>query len=447
MRRNRDALLWPSDMRRNRDVLLSSSDLRRNRGALLVALGVDNLGSGSFLPVALLYVTRVVGLPLAVAGTVVAAGTVAGLGVPPAAGRLIDRVGPLRVVVAAEVVQALGALAYLAARGTAGVVAAAVLLAAGQQLFYSSLFSLIADVAGDGPKDRPFAVAGMVRAACFSAGGLAAGGLLTLAGPAAYRIGVIADAVSFAVCALLLALLVRVPRPARRDAGGGVRAGAARRGPLSDPPFLAVIAATGLAALSVDFFLSGMSVYVLGELHGRPWLPGATLALSAGLSGAGGTAALRVTRRLRRTTTMALGAGLYVAWCGACLAALAVPPGWRPADLLAATAVMALACLAFQRANALAEAVAPTAARGRYLAAFQYAFTVPGVIAPAVVALYSVTVWLPWLLVAASAAAAAVLVRWLSGRLPAAALRAEEAPAPRSDHAEAEQQAVGGHRG
>jgi hypothetical protein len=81
----------------------------------------------------------------------------------------------------------------------------------------------------------------------------------------------------------------------------------------------------------------------------------------------------------------------------------------RPADLLAATAVMALACLAFQRANALAEAVAPTAARGRYLAA--------------------------------------VLVRWLSGRLPAAALRAEEPPAPRSDHAQAEQQAVGGHRG
>jgi hypothetical protein len=59
----------------------------------------------------------------------------------------------------------------------------------------------------------------------------------------------------------------------------------------------------------------------------------------------------------------------------------------------------------------------------------------------------AVTVWLPWLLVGASAAAAAVLVRWLSGRLPAAALRAEEAPAPRSHHAQAEQQAVGGHRG
>jgi hypothetical protein len=54
----------------------------RNRARLLIALGVDKFGSGLFLPVVLLYVTWVVGLPLAVAGTVVAAGTVAGRGVP-----------------------------------------------------------------------------------------------------------------------------------------------------------------------------------------------------------------------------------------------------------------------------------------------------------------------------------------------------------------------------
>ncbi|HTW00140.1 MAG TPA: MFS transporter [Streptosporangiaceae bacterium] len=414
--------------------------MRRNRVALLIALGVDNLGSGSFLPVTLLYVIRVVGLPVAVAGTVVAAGTVAGLGVPAVAGRLTDRVGPLRVVVGAEVLQALGAAGYLAARGAASVAVAAVLLGAGQQLFYSSLFALIADVAGDGPKDRPFAVAAMVRSVCFSAGGLITGGLLTLAGPASYRIAVVADAASFAVCALLLALLVRVPRPAHRDpaprpgrdpGGRGTGAGtdvasevraavsARRRGPLSDRPFLVLIAAACLASLAGDFFLAGMSVYVLGELHSRPWLPGAAVAVAAGLTGAGGTVALRLTRRLRRTTAIALAAWLYVVFCGGCLAALAVPPGWRPAELLAATVVLALAGLLFQRANALAEAVAPAAVRGRYLAAFQYAFTVAGVVAPAVVALYSVAVWLPWLLVAACAALSAVLIRWLAPRLPA----------------------------
>ena len=199
----------------------------RSQFGLLAALGVDNFGSGLFLPVVLLYVTRVVGLPLALAGTVVALGTLAGLAVPPVAGRLADRVGPRRVVIGAELVQALGAVSYLAARGTAAVVLAAVLLAAGQQSFYSALFALIADVAGDGPKDHPYAVAGMVRAACFGLGGLAAASLLSLAGGEAYRLAVIADAVSFALCALLLALLVRDPAGPHRT---GRRPGQARPG-------------------------------------------------------------------------------------------------------------------------------------------------------------------------------------------------------------------------
>ncbi len=394
--------------------------MRTGRVALLIALGVDNFGSALFLPIALLYVTRVVGLPLVAAGTVVAVGAIAGLLAPPVAGRLVDRAGSLKVVVGAELLQAVGAAAYLAARSVVVVALAAVLLAAGQQLFYSSLSALICDLYGEGPKDRPFAVAAMVRSVCFSVGGLSVGALLSVAGTAGCRIAVAADALSFGACAVLLAVLVRVPRAAHRVSPA---AAGDTGGPWSDRRFLAVIVATGLGALSVDFFLSGMSVYMLGELHTRPWLPGAALALSAGLTGVGATAALRATRRMRRTTAMALGAGLYVIWCGSCAAALAIPAGWRPADLLAATVLMAVAGLLFQRAGALAEAVAPVAARARYLAAFQYAFTVPGVIAPAVVALYSVAAWLPWLLVGASAGLAAAALRWIAGRLPAIALR------------------------
>jgi MFS family permease len=396
--------------------------MRRNRVALLVALGVDNFGSGLFLPVVLLYVTRVVGVPLAAAGVGVAVGTVAGLGVPPVAGRWVDRVGPLRVVVCAELVQALGAVVYLAAHGAVAVGVAAVLLAAGQQLFFSSLFVLIADVAGGGPKDRPFAVAGMVRSASFAGGGLAAGVLLSLAGLDGYRIAVIVDAVSFVACALMLALLVRVAPP--RHWASHVKGSRAGR-LLADWPFLALIVATGLVALPVDFFLSGMSVYSLGELHTRSWLPGAALAVTAGLNGAGATVALRLTRRLPRTTAMALGAGAYVVWCAACGAALAVPAGWRSAELLAATVVMAAAGLLASRANALAEAAAPAAMRGRYLAAFQYAFTVPGVVAPAVAALFSVAVWLPWLLVGSAAALAVLVLRQVAAHLPASAVRLE----------------------
>jgi hypothetical protein len=308
------------------------------------------------------------------------------------------------------------------------VAVAAVLLAAGQQLFYSSLFALIADVAGDVPRDRPFAVAAMVRSACFGLGGLAAAALLSWAGTGGYRVAVIVDAASFAVCALLLGLLVRVPRPAHLAARAG---GAGSGGPWSDRPFLALIVVTGLVALPLDFYLSGMSVYVLGELHAEPWLPGAALALYTGLNSLGATAALWATRRLRRTSAMAWGAALLVVWCGVSVAAVAIPAGWRAADLLAGTVVLAAAGLAFGvRVNALAEATAPARARGRYLAAFQYSFTVPGVMAPAVVALFSVAVWLPWLLVGAAAGLAVLALRWLAGQLPARALRPEPSVRP-----------------
>jgi len=53
----------------------------------------------------------------------------------------------------------------LLAGNGAGVFVAAGLMAIGAQLFYCSVFVLIADVSTDEAKERPFAVVGMVRAA------------------------------------------------------------------------------------------------------------------------------------------------------------------------------------------------------------------------------------------------------------------------------------------
>jgi MFS family permease len=377
--------------------------------ALLVALGIDNVGSGLFLPLTLVYATRVVGLPLAVAGVTVTVGTVVGLGVPPVAGRFVDRVGPRPVVIASQVVQAAGAGAYFVADGVAGVAVAVCLLAAGQQLFYSALFALVTDVAGERGLDRPFAVVGMVRSACFGLGALVAAALLTSGG---LRVAVLVNAASFLGCALLLALRVRAPR-VPRAAGAPV--------PLSRR-FLALIGLTGLVALGLDFFLVGIPVYVLG-LGSPPWLPGVILALHTAVTSTCGVLAVRVTRGWPRTTTLALGAWLVVAWCGSCLAAAVVPAGWRPVWLLGAAVVLAASGLFFgARVNALAVALAPVAARGRYLAAFQYAFTVPGVLAPAVVALFAAGVWLPWVVVAVCATTAAIALPRLGRRLPAEAL-------------------------
>src|SRR5258708_30438143 len=105
--------------------------MTRNRLASLTALGVDNFGSGLFLPVALLYVTRIVRLPLATAGTIIALETMAGLAVPPIAGRPGGPAGPPAGVFSAPLPQGLGAGSLLVAPGPRLVAAAAPRLALG----------------------------------------------------------------------------------------------------------------------------------------------------------------------------------------------------------------------------------------------------------------------------------------------------------------------------
>jgi hypothetical protein len=346
------------------------TSIAMSRISLLIALGVDNAGSGFFLPLTLIYVTRVV-----------------------------DRAGPKPVVITSQLIQAAGAGAFLLAHGPGTVAVAAGALAAGQQMFYSSLFALISDVAGDGPKDRPFAVVTMVRAGCFGAGTITAGVLLATAGATGLRVAIAVDAASFVVCALLLGALVR---PAHRPVPDG-RTARLR----TDHRFLALIGCTGLLALAMDFYLVGLPVFVIDVVHGPPWLPGALLALSTAVNATCGTLALRATRGITRVAAMRVGAAGVVVWCGGCLAALAVPRAWLPVALLGIALVAAVsALLAITRANALADDLAPAAARGRYLAMFQYAFTGSGIVAPAVVGLFSVGAWVPPVLVAAGAAAA-----------------------------------------
>ncbi len=389
----------------------------RSRLALLCALGIDNFGSGLFLPLAILYTTRVVGLPLAVAGTVVSAGTLVGLLVPPLAGRLVDRVGPRAVVVTAQLLQAAGAATYLLADGIPLTVLAALLLAAGQQTYYSALFALIADVDEPGPHDRSFAVVGMVRSAAFGLGALVAGVVLVAAGRDGLRASVAGDAVSFVVAAAGLTLFVRAREHA---ADRAVSVDAEHPGSvLSNRPYLALIGLTGLAALAVDVFLVGMPVYVLDRLHGPGWLPGVILALLTAVTGTCAAAVVRATERLSRTTTMAIGAGAYGVWSVTVLAAAFLPASVRTSWLLGTTLLLASASLLFgARTNALAEAAAPRASRGRHLAAFQYAFTVAGVLAPAVVALFAVAIWLPWAVVAGCAGVAALALPRLGAALP-----------------------------
>jgi MFS family permease len=391
---------------------------------LIAGLVVDNLGSGMFLPLTVVFIVRSVGLAVGTAGTLLTVGTLVGLLAPALVSRVVDRVGPLAVVVVSMLVQAAGMVCYLLAHGVALTVVAAALVAGGTQTFYSALFALISGVVDTGPKDHAFAVVGMARAAAFGAGSLIAGLLLTLASTTGLRIAVGVDAISFVVAAGLLALLVRPSSTARshaHHAPGSERSARVGR----DRPFLALIGTVALLALVTDVFLVGLPVYALTVLHAPGWVPGVCLAMLTAATSTLTGVVIRATTNTRRTTALGIGAGFYIFWCVSAATALALPTGWAAPWLLGTTLLLIAGSLfADTRANAIAEAAAPAQSRGRYLATFQYAFTTAGLLAPLVVALFAVATWLPWLVVAVSAMLAIGALPWLTRSLPAHAITA-----------------------
>lgn len=394
--------------------------MRRSRFALLAGLGIDNFGSGLFLPLALVYATQVVGLPVESAGLAVTLGTTLGFSVPPVAGRLTHRFGPRFTVVTAQLVQGAGAVAYLLATDVAGLLVAAGLMAMGAQMFYCSVFVLIADVSTDEAKERPFALVGMVRAAAFGLGTLTAALALTQDSDSALRGLVAVDAATFGLAAFLLARFV--------DTEPVEHATARAVGPLTvlrDRSYVTLMLAVCLLGLVVDFALIGTPVFILDVVRGPVWLPGALLATGTALSSAFGVTVVNLLAGRRRTRSLQAGALVYAAFAVALMAALWVPARWLVPYAFAAWLLFVIGNKVFYPiAGALSEALPPRDARAGYMATFQYSFTTAQVLAPAVVGLFALAAWAPWAVIAAASLVGLVALASLEKAMPAESNRA-----------------------
>lgn len=381
--------------------------------ALLTGLAVDNFGAGLFLPLALVYATRVVGLEIGIAGPAVGLAAALGLAVPPVAGRLTHRFGPRASVVTSQLVQAAGALAYLLAEGVAGVFVGAGLMAVGLQLFYCSVFVLIADVSADESKERPFARVGMVRAAAFGSGALVAA-LVLAQGTVGLRWVVQVTAATYVVAAVVLARFV-VTDPVDHEATTAV-------GPvtvLRDRRYLSLMTAVSLLALTLDVALVGVPVYVLDVLEGPAWLPGALIAMGTALSSVLGVKVVDLLRGVRRTRSLQAAAALYALFGAMAMGAVWLPEPWIVPYFVTVWLLLVAANKVFYPiAGALSEALPPRGARAGYMATFQYSFTATQVLSPAVVGLFAVSHVLPWIVVATAALLGVLVLDRLGRTLP-----------------------------
>ncbi|SEG93982.1 Predicted arabinose efflux permease, MFS family [Nonomuraea solani] len=387
----------------------------------LVGMFVDALGNGLYLPLTLLFIHEVTGLPMTTVGLGVTVAAVVGLAANPVAGILIDRFDARRVLMATYVLRAVAFAAYPLVDGFVSLIAVAAVVAVGDRAYYPASGSYISVLAEGAARDRLYTLIATARNAAFGLGGLLSAGVVSIAGATGFAIIALVNAASFAVATACLVLSGRRAPAAPPGRPGGYRE------VFADRPFVGLVVAEQAYTLIHVILPVAMPVYAVTVLGVSPALLGVLYAINTVLVAAGQLPVRRWQRHSRRTHAMALSGLIMMLACAAYAATALLPAGpARVAGLLVATLVLTLGELTHTTPGwALAAAAAPPALRGRYLAIYQQTWAVAAVVAPAgFSAILGAAPAMLWVTLAVLVGLAALALLRLSRRLPPGAVAA-----------------------
>lgn len=403
----------------------------RGRVPLVVAQLVDALGTGLFLPFAVVYFHAAKAIPLATVGLMLSAAALLSLPAGPLAGPLIDRFGPRRVVVTSNLVRVLTFTGYVFTDVPWQLVVLVTVTLCDESQFRPAAAALVAQVADGGQRARWYAMERALRNTGFGAGGLLGSAVVGWGGNSGYTAVVVLNAVSFLTAAALVAAWRPAAVPGRSLPGGAAApapeaAGAAPgragyREVLADRAFRGVLFTVGVFALCDLALTVLLSAYVI-EARGLPaWQPGTLFALNTVLVVVGQTAVARATERHRRPRVLQVATLLWMVSFGL----FAVVPGGHSAVAFAGLALgmvvfTAAELLQAPASSALTVALAGERLRGRYLGLEELMWGLARVVAPALFTwLLARGAGLPWLVLALCCLAAVVVLRTLERVLPA----------------------------
>lgn len=434
-----ESLDHTSDPRPRSPGRLGLPDLHGRHG-LVAAILIDSIGTGLFLPFAVIYATLVAHIPLGVTGLLLSLATVVALPVAPIAGILADRFGAQRLVVAGNVIQGAGFAGYPLMTQPWHFFVCALGVAVGNQMYWATNGAFLAQVAQPDERDRWFALQGACRSAGLGGGAALAGVAVAVTGVGGYSWLAVLNTVSFVAAAGLIAR-VKVASPA--EVGGDdtiavtvhravAAEDAASRGywrVLHDGPFLGFTATNVAFSLIVLSISLALPVYIVEVLRRPPWVVGALFGMNTTVVALAQTLVVGWIERYRRTHALAFAAGLFgcafLVLAGLAYLSPAVQH-WVLAGLVLAMGMYTAAELVMAPLkNALVADAAPDALRGRYMAFYHLSWSVASATAPALLMslLTAGPLWL-WLTLATVAGAAVVALWLLDTRLPERATRA-----------------------
>ncbi|HRY10958.1 MAG: MFS transporter [Actinobacteria bacterium] len=353
---------------------------------LLAGLAFSALGNGLTIPLLIVYLHDIRGIPTTTAGLVVA--WVAGLQflLTPAIGWWIDRVGPRPVLMQGLLIEASGVACFplISDVGTAFLLTG--LYALGAAHLWPSQTALIARLV-DGPgRQRAYGVQFMLLNLGIGLGGLVSAVIVNESDPGSfvllYRLDALTYLVYFAAAATLVGLGGRLP-PAERTAEGGYREVLRDRRLVTLMGFTFVTAGCGWGAQEV-----GLPILVTQQAGlSVKWLAIAYACNTAVIVAAQLFVINRVEGRSRTNVLAIVGAVYAGSWLVAGVATF-VPPVTAGVLFCAGLAVFAIGETMWSPVSpGLLNDISPEHLRGRYNAMGTGAFGLAGVAGPAFSAL------------------------------------------------------------
>ena len=356
---------------------LGFPDVGRHR-RFVAALGIDALGGGIWMPLSMLYFLRQTDLTLVELGLVM---TVANLVVTPfvpLVGRLVDRLGPKRVMQGGNVVQGASFAAYPFVDSMLTVGLALAVSTVGRTMFWGSNGPLITLITRPGEREQWFGFVGAMRNAGFGVGGVLASVALSIGTDAAYEAVVLANAASYVAAFLFMTGVTAGGRPEIKP---GVAAGRAEV--LRDRGYRWLVLVTFGYALTEMTLNVAMPVYFADVLGLPAWVPGVVFVVNTVMIGLGQGLVVRSMTGAIRVRVLLLAISFTAASFVMLYAADALTVGVGTAVVLVAAVVYTLGELvAGPVLGALSAEAAPDEHRGRYMSVVQLAWNLSGAIAP-----------------------------------------------------------------
>jgi MFS family permease len=382
----------------------------KGRYSLAGALFTDSLGDGLFVPFAVVYFLHTTGLRLTVVGLGLTAASLLALPAAPVSGILIDRLSSARVVIIGNLISAAAFTGYLFVAHLWQLILLAFLAAAGGRFFWTANLALVGEAFDGVERAKWFAFQRAARNGGYGLGGLLAAAALGVGSAIGYRALALANAVSFLLAATLVAIWrarnQEIPRARIATAKQSFRA------PLTDGPFLLIAAINMIFVLCMMVLDVLLTLYLVRVLHQPAWLSGLCFAANTVAVAVGQTAVWALFQHRRPVRIVQLSA---LVWGLSFL--LLIPLRALPAALAVPGVFLAIAVYTAAELiqgpvfNGLVVAAAPERLRGRYMAIYQLSWALGQAVAPGLFGwLFTVNHALPWLTLAASCAACAMLL-------------------------------------